>query len=220
VDETVCAIFLEPIQGEGGVCVPPADYFPKVAELAAQKNVLLILDEIQTGLGRTGRDFAFRHFGIKPDIMTLGKALGSGYPIGATLSAEEPSLALSPGTHSTTVGGAPLAMALALDLCQRILDPTFLMGVAEKGQYFQNRLNALKSQRPNDLKEIRGLGLIIGVELSRPAAPVVSALRDLGFLVNAASSSVLRFVPPLTVTEEEIDLLAKALSQALEKTAS
>ncbi|MDR1607757.1 MAG: aspartate aminotransferase family protein [Deltaproteobacteria bacterium] len=215
----VCAVLLEPIQGEGGVIAPPPDYLQKVSELAHSKDILLILDEIQTGLGRTGHDFAFKYYGAQPDILTLGKALGSGYPIGATLSAEEPSKALGPGTHSTTLGGAPLAMALALEFAKRILDPQFLAKVKATGQYFLKTLNSLKDQRPKDIQEVRGVGLIIGLELTRPAAPVVLALRDLGFLINAASSTVLRFVPPLTVSEEEIDLLAQALDAALARTA-
>ncbi|MDR1576661.1 MAG: aspartate aminotransferase family protein [Deltaproteobacteria bacterium] len=215
----VCAVLLEPIQGEGGVYCPPDDYLRQVSELCQAKNILLILDEIQTGLGRTGYDFAFKYYGAKPDILTLGKALGSGYPIGATLSAEEPSKALSPGTHSTTLGGAPLAMALGLELTKRILDPKFLTTVQQRGQYFQKTLMGLKAQRPQAIRQARGLGLIIGLELTRPAAPVVNALRDLGFLVNAAGPEILRFVPPLTVSEEEIDLLAQALDTALARTA-
>ncbi|MDR2422973.1 MAG: acetylornithine/succinylornithine family transaminase [Deltaproteobacteria bacterium] len=214
----VCAVLLEPIQGEGGVNCPPPGYFKAVSELCKAKDVLLILDEIQTGLGRTGQDFAFRRYEAKPDILTLGKALGSGYPIGATLSAEEPSKALSPGSHSTTVGGAPLAMALALELCRRILAPDFLASVAKKGQSFFDKLGELKAKRPRDVREVRGVGLLLGLSLTRPAAPVTAALQDLGFLVNAAAADVLRLVPPLTVTEEEIDALIKALDEALEKT--
>jgi predicted acetylornithine/succinylornithine family transaminase len=216
----VCAVLLEPIQGEGGVNCPPPGYFEEVTKLCRANDVLLILDEIQTGLGRTGQDFAFRRYGAKPDILTLGKALGSGYPVGATLSAEEPSKALSPGSHSTTVGGAPLAMALALELCRRILDPAFLASVAKKGDHFFDKLNGLKAKRPQDVKEARGAGLLLGLSLTRPAAPVAAALKDLGFLVNAAAADVLRFVPPLTVSEEEIDALVAALGEALEKTSA
>lgn len=216
-DDSVCAVLLEPIQGEGGVCPPPAGYFKAVRELCQKKGILLILDEIQTGLARTGRDFAFRHFDIAPDIMTLGKALGSGYPVGALLSAEEPSGALSPGTHSTTVGGAPLAMAVSLELAKKLLDPAFIAQVATTGDYFKSRFNDLKAKMPGDIKEVRGLGLMLGVVLARPAGPVTETLRDLGFLVNAAGAEVLRFVPPLTVSASEIDLLIEALQKALEK---
>ncbi|MDR2140722.1 MAG: aspartate aminotransferase family protein [Deltaproteobacteria bacterium] len=211
----VCAVLLEPIQGEGGVNCPPEGYLAETARLCREKDILLILDEIQTGLGRTGRDFAFRHFGVQPDILTLGKALGSGYPIGATLATEEAAKALSPGTHSTTVGGAPLAMALGLELGQRILNPEFLAGVAQRGEFFKNSLLALRDKLPGAIREVRGLGLILGLELTIPAGPIVTALRELGFLVNAASPEVLRFVPPLTVTEEEIGLLTQALERAL-----
>jgi acetylornithine aminotransferase len=211
----VCAILLEPIQGEGGVNVPPPDYLKKTSEMAKEKDVLLILDEIQTGLGRTGTDFAFRRFGVVPDILTLGKALGSGYPIGATLSAEEPSKALTPGTHSTTLGGAPLAMALALELAKRLLEPAFLSQVEKTGQYFLKRLKDLMAEKPKDIREVRGAGLLIGLALTRPAAPVVASLRDLGFLVNAACADVLRFVPPLIIQEEDIEALIAALGKAL-----
>jgi predicted acetylornithine/succinylornithine family transaminase len=218
VTPDVCAVLLEPIQGEGGVNCPPPDYLRRTADLCAAKGVLLIFDEVQTGLGRTGEDFAFRHYGVKPDILTLGKALGAGYPIGATLSAEEPSKALTPGTHSTTLGGAPLAMALGLELCRRILDPEFLATTRKRGEYFKTRLLGLRAERPQDVREVRGLGLLLGLALQRPAAPVVAALRELGFLVNAATVDVLRFAPPLNVTEEEIDALTKALATALDQT--
>ncbi|MDR1395894.1 MAG: acetylornithine/succinylornithine family transaminase [Deltaproteobacteria bacterium] len=219
-DSRVCAVLLEPIQGEGGVCPPPEGYLARVSEICRQRGILLILDEIQTGLGRTGYDFAFRAYGIKPDILTLGKALGSGYPIGAMLAADEPAKALSPGTHSTTVGGAPLAMAVSLVLTKKILDPAFLAQVRETGDYFRASLNKLKDKRPADIAEVRGLGLILGLVLKRPAGPVTKALQELGFLVNAAGPEVLRFVPPLIVTAGEIDLLTEALDKALDQAAS
>jgi predicted acetylornithine/succinylornithine family transaminase len=212
IDDSVCGVLLEPIQGEGGVITPPEGYFQKTADLCRQKGILLILDEIQTGLARTGKDFAYRHYGITPDILTLGKALGSGYPIGALLSGEEPSKALGPGTHSTTVGGSPLAMTVSLDLTKRLLDPAFLEKVSQTGQYFQDSLNTLDKK---EVKEVRGLGLMLGLVLNRPAGPVTVSLRDQGFLVNAAGPEVLRFVPALTVTNEEIDLLTGALKKAL-----
>ncbi|MDR1871509.1 MAG: acetylornithine/succinylornithine family transaminase [Deltaproteobacteria bacterium] len=216
----VCAVLLEPIQGEGGVNIPPADYFSETAKLCQSKDILLILDEVQTGLGRTGQDFAFRHFNVKPDILTLGKALGSGYPVGATLSAAEPSKALSPGTHSSTVGGAPLAMTISLELVNRILEPSFLAEVAQKGVFFKKSLEDLKAARPKDILDVRGLGLILGLSLNRPSGPVVAALRDLGFLVNAASPTILRFVPPLTVTNDEISQLTQGLLDALDRSAA
>jgi acetylornithine/succinyldiaminopimelate/putrescine aminotransferase len=217
-DSSTCAVMLEPVQGEGGVLTPPDGYLKEVADLCRQRDLLLILDEIQTGLGRTGYDFAFRHYGIKPDILTLGKALGSGFPVGAVLSAEEPSKSLGPGTHSTTVGGAPLAMGLSLELIKRILAPGFLSAVRRSSEYFLRGLNSLIIRFPKLVLETRGLGLLLGLVLSQPAGPVSAALREQGFLVNATASVVLRFVPPLTVTEGEIDLLITALAEALKET--
>ncbi|MDR2350201.1 MAG: aminotransferase class III-fold pyridoxal phosphate-dependent enzyme, partial [Deltaproteobacteria bacterium] len=140
LDDTVAAVILEPVQGEGGVVLPPPGYLKETANLARSRNILFILDEIQTGLGRTGKDFAFRHFDCKPDIMTLGKALGCGYPVACTLASEEAALSLGPGTHSTTVGGNPLAMKIALELAGRILEPEFLERVAKMGEYFRSKL--------------------------------------------------------------------------------
>jgi predicted acetylornithine/succinylornithine family transaminase len=215
IDDTVAGVILEPIQGEGGVALPPEGYLRKAGELARSRGALLILDEVQTGLGRTGRDFAFRHFEAKPDILTLGKALGSGYPVAATLAAEAPAKALSPGTHSTTLGGAPLAMAVALELASRILDPGFLTEVERKGGYFRERLLSLKKEFPSLVDEVRGLGLLLGLNLTVPAGPYTLALRERGFLVNATATTVLRLVPPLTVLDSEIDLLIDALRDAL-----
>jgi acetylornithine/succinyldiaminopimelate/putrescine aminotransferase len=217
IDPNTCAVMLEPVQGEGGILTPPEGYFTNVQQLCQEKGLLLILDEIQTGLGRTGYDFAFRHFKVVPDILTLGKALGCGYPVGALLAAPEPAAALTPGSHSTTVGGAPLAMALGLELAKRILDPSFLEQVAKTGQYFQKRLLNIQAKRPDIVSQIRGLGLMLGLGLNSPAAPVGEALRSNGFLVNVTASTILRFVPPLTVTNEEIDLLEQALLQALKE---
>ncbi|MDR1656743.1 MAG: acetylornithine/succinylornithine family transaminase [Deltaproteobacteria bacterium] len=217
LDQTICAVLLEPVQGEGGVITPPPDYLAKVAELCQKKSVLLIFDEIQTGLGRTGCDFAFRHFGVTPDLLTLGKALGCGYPSGALLAAQEPAKALTPGTHSTTLGGAPLAMALGLELVGRIVEPSFLAAVEDKGRYFLNGLQKLAADLPNQTANARGLGLMLGLNLKRPSGPVSEALRHKGFLVNSTASTVLRFVPPLTVEKAEIDQLLEALISAIKE---
>jgi predicted acetylornithine/succinylornithine family transaminase len=215
VDDSVAGVFLEPVQGEGGVAVPPPGYLEKAEAIAHERGALLILDEVQTGLGRTGRDFAFRHFGVRPDILTLGKALGCGFPVAATLSSEEASKALGPGSHSTTIGGAPLAMALALELSTRILEPGFLAEVDFKGQYFRKGLETLREGFPGLVTEVRGLGLLLGLALSAPAEPYSLALRGKGFLVNSTAGTVLRFLPPLNVSTSEIDLLLAALREVL-----
>jgi predicted acetylornithine/succinylornithine family transaminase len=215
VNDGTAALILEPVQGEGGVLAPPEGYLREAAELVRSRGGLLIFDEIQTGLGRTGKDFAFRHSGVTPDILTLGKALGCGYPIGATLSTEEAGAALSPGSHSTTMGGAPLAMALAFELCSRILDPEFLRTVEETGAYFKAQLEKLPQEFPEAAKEVRGLGLLLGLELRAPSAPYSLHLRDQGFLVNATATTVLRFAPPLIVSKAEIGQLMEALRKSL-----
>lgn len=211
-----CAVMLEPILGEGGVVVPPPDYLPKVAELCRARKLLLILDEIQTGLGRTGKAYAFQRYGIKPDIMTLAKALGGGFASGAMLAADEVALHLTPGSHSTTIGGAPLAMAVGLTMVKTILAPAFMDNVVKTGDYFRERLETLARELGPDLvKDVRGQGLILALELTRPTAPVVMEMIRRGFLINATAGTVLRFVPPLIVTPAEVDLLIPALSESI-----
>jgi predicted acetylornithine/succinylornithine family transaminase len=215
VDDTVCCVFLEPIQGEGGVEPAPPGYLARAAEIARSRGAVLVLDEVQTGLGRTGKDFAFRHFGVVPDVLTLGKGLGSGFPVAATLCTEAAGKALGPGSHSTTLGGAPLAMAVALELASRLLDGGFLAKVAETGRYFLGRLGELASAFPGTVSGARGMGLMLGLKLKIPAGPVVKKLLEQGFIVNATAGTVLRFVPPLVVSPHEIDLLCEALSAVL-----
>lgn len=211
-----CAVMLEPILGEGGVVVPPPDYFPKVAELCREKKLLLILDEIQTGLGRTGLPYAFQHYGIKPDIISLAKALGGGVASGAMLATDEAAPHLSPGSHSTTVGGAPLAMAVGLTMVKTILEPAFMENVAATGHYFRKRLEELADELgPEVVRGVRGQGLIQALELACPSVPVVMEMTRRGFLINATADTVLRFVPPLIVTKTEVDLLMPELSEAI-----
>jgi len=214
VDETVCAVMLEPIQGEGGVVVPHPDYLKGVKALCLEKGLLLILDEIQTGMGRTGRLFAHEHFGVKPDIMTLAKALGNGLPIGAMLGTEELGTVFGPGSHASTFGGTPLVTAVSKAVLTSLIKDGRLDHCREMGGYFKDRLENLKKTR-GCIKEVRGLGLIVGVELDRPAAPVVEACLEKGFLINAAQEKVLRFVPPLIVGREEIDRLIGALDETV-----
>ncbi|KXS55821.1 MAG: acetylornithine aminotransferase [Candidatus Adiutrix intracellularis] len=216
VTNETCAIMLEPLQGEGGVVVPPPDYFPKVAQLCTKKNLLLILDEVQTGLGRTGRPFAFQHYGIKPHIISLAKALGGGVASGAILAQNDVAAHFTPGSHSTTVGGAPLAMAVGLAMCKIILNENFLNRIRQIGDYFQGRLETLARELGPKAVGVRGQGLLLGLELSETAGPVVAEMHRRGFIINATAGSVLRFAPPLIVTEAEIDLLIPALRKAVE----
>ena len=208
--EDVCAVMMEPIQGEGGVVCPDPGYLEGVRALCSEKGVALIFDEVQVGMGRTGKLFAHEHYGVTPDIMTLAKALGNGLPIGAMLSTEELAQAFGPGSHATTFGGTPLATAVSKAVLKSLLDDGWVTHAENMGGYFKAGLDRL-SEKHECIKDIRGLGLIIGVELDVPGAPVVEACRQKGFLIICAQERVLRFVPPLIVEKEEIDLLLEAL---------
>jgi len=216
VDDSVCAVMLEPIQGEGGVVIPDPEYLKGVKELCVEKKLLLIADEIQTGMGRTGRLFAHEHFGVKPDIMTLAKALGNGLPIGAMLGTEELSSVFGPGSHASTFGGTPLVTAVSKAVLTSLLEDGWIDHCRTTGEYFKERLTGLRKSHQS-IKEVRGLGLIVGVELDRAAAPIVEACLERGFLVNAAQERVLRFVPPLIVGRVEIDRLIDALNEVLKR---
>jgi len=206
----VCAVMLEPIQGEGGVVCPDPGYLEKVRALCSEKGVALIFDEVQVGMGRTGKLFAHEHYGVTPDIMTLAKALGNGLPIGAMLSTQELASAFGPGSHATTFGGTPLATAVSTAVLKSLLRDGWVAHAKNMGDYFKAGLDRL-SEKYDFIKDVRGLGLIIGVELDTPGAPVVEACRQKGFLIIGAQERVLRFVPPLIVGEKEIDLLLEAL---------
>ena len=208
--DDVCAVMLEPIQGEGGVVCPDPGYLEKVRSLCSEKGVALIFDEVQVGMGRTGKLFAHEHYGVTPDIMTLAKALGNGLPIGAMLSTQELAGAFGPGSHATTFGGTPLATAVSTAVLKSLLRDGWVANAEKMGDYFREGLNNL-SKKYDFIKDIRGVGLIIGVELDVPGAPVVEACRKKGFLIISAQERVLRFVPPLVVGEKEIDLLLEAL---------
>ncbi|MBW2216361.1 MAG: aspartate aminotransferase family protein [Deltaproteobacteria bacterium] len=212
LDESVCAVIVEPIQGEGGVVCPDPDYLKGVRDLCNERNVLLIFDEVQVGLGRTGRLFAHEHFGITPDIMTLAKALGNGLPIGAMLATEELSQAFGPGSHATTFGGTPLVTAVSTAVVKSLLEDGWLDNCRDMGNYLKEKLENL-AKKYSFVKEVRGFGLILGMELDRPGAPIVDACMDKGFLINCAHDTVLRFLPPLIVGKEEIDLLVDTLDR-------
>jgi len=214
VDDSVCAVMLEPIQGEGGVVCPRPGYLQGVKDLCLQKGLLLIFDEVQTGMGRTGKLFAHENFGVTPHIMSLAKALGNGLPIGAMLSVEELSSAFGPGSHATTFGGTPLVTAAAKAVVASLLNGGWLAHCSRMGDYFRSELEKLKANHPV-IKEIRGLGLMVGVELEEPGAPVVEGCLERGFLINCAQEKVLRFVPPLVVGKKEIDGLIHALDEVL-----
>jgi acetylornithine/N-succinyldiaminopimelate aminotransferase len=212
--DEVCAVMMEPIQGEGGIHVPHRGYLEKVAELCRARNVLLIFDEVQVGMGRTGTLFAYSQFGIEPDIMSLAKALANGLPIGACLAREEVAQAFSPGSHATTFGGTPLVCAAALAVLETMLAPGFLEQVVRVGKYFKGRLEELAG-RHEFVREVRGLGLILGLDLTFPGDGVRKEMAARGFLMNCTSETVLRFLPPLIITEKEVDRLVPVLEEVI-----
>jgi predicted acetylornithine/succinylornithine family transaminase len=214
VTPQTAAVMVEPIQGEGGVVVPPKGYLSGIRALCDAQGMLLVLDEIQTGTGRTGALFAHEHYGMKPDVMTLAKGLAGGVPIGALLATDNVAAAFVPGTHATTFGGNPLACAAGTVVLEEVLSDGFLMRVKETGRYLKSRLEELAERRPI-IREVRGKGLMQAVDLDSPGAEVALIMLERGILVNCTADTVLRFLPPLIVTREEIDEMISALDYAL-----
>jgi len=212
------AVIIEPVQGEGGVRCPSPGYLEAVRKLCDETQTLLILDEVQTGLGRTGRLFAHQHFGIQPDIMTLAKALGNGLPIGAMLATEKVSAAFGAGAHATTFGGTPIVTAASLEVVRILEDEGWVEAGERTGAYFKERLEALKKRQPC-IQEVRGLGLLLGLKLDHKGESVVNKCLERGFLINCIQDTILRFVPPLIVTEKEIDRLVSCLDEVLDELA-
>jgi acetylornithine/N-succinyldiaminopimelate aminotransferase len=212
VTDKTCAVLLEPIQGEGGIKIPSEDYLMEVRQLCDENKLLLILDEIQTGMGRTGKLFAYQYFGIQPDIMALAKGLAGGFPIGAVLATDAVAAAFQPGTHASTFGGNPLACAASVATIETLLEDGFLLDHCVRiGKYFRDCLERLKKDFSSNIVEVRGLGLLLGMELTRTCGPIVESCAARGILINCTSGNVLRFTPPLTVTEKEIDHLIDTL---------
>jgi len=212
LDETACAVIVEPIQGEGGVVCPDPDYLKRVRTLCDERRALLIFDEVQVGLGRTGRLFAHEHFNVTPDIMTLAKALGNGLPIGAMLAIEKLAPVFGPGSHATTFGGTPLVTAVSKAVLTSLLEDGWIDHCRDMGNYLKKKMETL-ARKYSLVKSVRGLGLILGMELDRPCAPIVDACMQKGFLINCAHDTVLRFIPPLIIGKEEIDLLIETLDR-------
>jgi len=212
--EKTCAVLLEPVQGEGGVNVPDDDYLQKVQSWCREKGILFILDEVQTGAGRTGTLFAYEQYGVEPDIMALAKGLGSGVPIGAFLAKEEFSV-FSPGEHGSTFGGNPLVCAAAHAALKYIIDHNIPAQVKRVGNYFMTKLESLKQQF-DFITEVRGRGLLIALEFNQEIAErLVLACVDRGLLVNKVKPNALRFMPPLIITEKEVDKAVGILGDVL-----
>jgi predicted acetylornithine/succinylornithine family transaminase len=209
-----CAVFLEPVQGEGGVHPMDPDFLSKVARLCKEKDVLLMLDEVQTGMGRCGALFAHQALGIDPDVMTLAKGLANGFPMGVVLAKSETAQALGPGTHGSTFGGNPLACAAALATLRTIIDEDLPSRAAFLGDQLRTGLEKISSKY-SIVRDVRGMGLLLGMELTVDAGSVVKDLLTRGFLVTAVAENTLRFTPPLTVTGDEIQRLLEVLEESI-----
>jgi predicted acetylornithine/succinylornithine family transaminase len=205
VTNLTSAIMLEPIQGEGGVNIPSVKFMKEVRQLCDERDILLIFDEVQVGMGRTGKLFAYEHFGVEPDIMTLAKALAGGLPAGAMLAGKKIAESFSPGTHASTFGGNPAVMAAGAAVMKELTTTDVLDNCSEMGRYFCTRLNTLKDEYPEIIKEIRGKGLIIGVELNIDGKEIVKSCLDRGLIINCTRDTILRFLPPINVKKEDID---------------
>jgi predicted acetylornithine/succinylornithine family transaminase len=218
INKNTCAVMLEPIQGEGGVKIPSDDYLKKVREICDKNGLLLILDEVQTGIGRTGKLFAYEHYGITPDVMTLAKGLGGGAPIGAMLATEKVAASFQPGNHASTFGGNPLVCAAAIATLETILEDGFVLEHCNRmGKYLTEKLRQLKDDYPEKIVDIRGKGLIIALELTSDGIPIVKDCLEKGVLINCTAGNVLRFTPPLIVEERDIDHLVDVLEEVLSK---
>lgn len=204
VSDRTCAILVEPVQGEGGIRIPSPEYLKGLRKLCDDRGLLLIFDEVQTGMGRTGHLFAHEAWGVTPDVMTLAKALGNGYPLGALLAREDVASVFVPGNHASTFGGNPLGMAAGIAVMDILLDGNTLPHCRAMGTRFRSGLESLK-ERHGVVREVRGLGLMTGVELSVPGDDIVVRAMKKGLLINCTAGNVLRFVPPFVVTEDDVD---------------
>lgn len=219
VGPKTAAILVEPVQGEGGVRPATREFLQGLREIADREGILLIFDEVQAGMGRTGSLFAYQHYGVEPDVMTLAKALGNGIPIGAMCTKARFGEALTPGTHASTFGGNPLAARCASAVFDELLEGGVLERARVAGSYLEARLHEMARRLgPEKVVEVRGLGLLWGVELPVPAAATIGRCRELGMLVNAAGERVVRLAPPLVVEHVQIDEAVAILEQAIRET--
>lgn len=214
ISQKTCGVMLEPIQGEGGVNIPDENYLASVRDICDRHGILMILDEVQTGIGRTGKLFAYEYSGITPDIMTLAKGLANGFPVGAMLATDKVAKTFVPGNHASTFGGNPLAMAAANAVVSIILQEGVLDNCQKIGGYFQSQLKKLQ-QKHKIINEIRGKGLIIAASLNVEAVNIVNGCLDKGLLINSTGGKTLRFVPPLIIKEKEVDQAINILDEVM-----
>ncbi|MBN2407848.1 MAG: acetylornithine/succinylornithine family transaminase [Elusimicrobia bacterium] len=215
INNKTCAILVESIQAEGGVNVSNPEFMAGLRKLCDDNNILLILDEVQTGMGRTGKFLGIQHYGVEPDIVTMGKALGGGLPLGGTVIKDRYAQCMNPGSHGSTFGGNPVACAAGMATTQLITDEV-LKAVSEKGGLLMGLLDNLKKNY-QDIKEVRGKGLMVGMELDYEGAPLVDHLFGRGYLVNCTQDKVIRFLPPFIIEEHEINELAGAIEEFFQK---
>ncbi|HOZ61803.1 MAG TPA: acetylornithine transaminase [Smithellaceae bacterium] len=215
INKKTCGVMVEPIQGEGGVNIPDARYLKEVRSLCDEHKILLIVDEVQTGIGRTGKLFAYEHAGIEPDIMTLAKALGNGFPVGAMLATDKIAESFAPGNHASTFGGNPLAMAAALATLEIMLQEGILDNCRKTGDYFLKELKKLEKKHAL-INNVRGKGLMLAVTLNMEAAEIVRECMQKGLLINSTGGKTLRFVPPLIITNKDVDQAVDILNEVME----
>lgn len=216
IDEKTCAVMIELIQSEGGVNVANVEYVKKIREVTKKKDVLLMLDEVQTGMGRTGTFFAYEQYGIEPDVMSLAKALGNGFPVGAVIAKDTVMSAFEPGTHASTFGGNPLAASAVIATINTLLEEDVIKNCAEIGKYLRQGLMTLKQKFPF-VTDIRGMGLLWGVELAVNGDEIVQEFLKEGVILNCTKGKILRLIPPLIVKKEEIDIFLEMADRIFEK---
>ncbi len=215
MDDDVCAVLLEPVQGEGGVHVPADGYLQKVRELCDKYDALLIYDEVQTGVARTGKWFGYMHSGVKPDVLTFAKGIGGGFPVSGFAVPERLARVFKPGDHGGTFGGNPLACAAVVATLTTIKADNLVAKTADKGAYFMGELKKLQAKYPEKVVDVRGRGLLIGMQVVGTGAPIVASCLANGVVVNCTAGNVIRLAPPLIITTEEIDAVVAALDKAL-----
>jgi len=214
-NKSVVAVLVEPIQGEGGINLPDDGYLPGMRKLCDEAGILLIFDEIQTGMGRTGKLWAYEHSGVAPDIMTVAKALANGVPIGATLATDDVAKVFTPGTHGSTFGGNPLATAVGLTVFSTLIEDKLAERAERMGKVLVQGLEAIRAKHPKAVKEIRGRGLLVGLDLVPPVADAVAACRERGLLVLTAGDNTLRLAPPLIVLDKDVAEACAIIDAAL-----